>query len=52
MGTPYQNGDPRIGMGTPRIDFQIGESQNHYGVHFNLGTNIDVTSKLRRDVSG
>jgi hypothetical protein len=31
---------PHIGTGTPRIGFQIGESQNWFGVHSNLGTNI------------
>jgi hypothetical protein len=41
-----QNGDPILergspyGTGNPRIGFQIGESQNRFGVHSNLGTNI------------
>ena len=28
--------------GLPQIDFKIGESQNLFGVHFNLGTNINI----------
>jgi len=42
MGTTYQNGDPRIGLGRDLSIFQIGESQNRFGVHSNLGTNINT----------
>ena len=38
-GTPYRNGDPRIGLVRDLSIFQIGESQNRYGDHSNLGTN-------------
>jgi len=41
-GTPYRNGDPRIGLVRDLSIFQIGESQNHYGDHSNLGTNMGV----------
>ena len=34
-------------MGTPRIDFEIGESQNRFGVHFNLGTNIYKSARVQ-----
>jgi hypothetical protein len=40
QGPHIWNGDPHIETGTPRIGFQIGESQNRFGVHSNLGTNI------------
>ena len=36
----HKKSNPRIRTGTPRIDFQIGESQNRFGVHSNLGTHI------------
>ncbi len=46
----HQKSNPHIGTGTPRIGlgrdlsiFQIGESQNRFGVHSNLGTNICTT---------
>ncbi len=39
-GTPYRNGDPRIGLGRDLSKNQIGESPKQFGVHSNLGTNI------------
>ena len=39
-GTPYRYGDPQIGLGRDLSIFQIGESQNRFGVHSNLATNI------------
>jgi len=45
----HQKSKPHIGTGTPRIGlvrdlsiFQIGESQNRFGVHSYLGTNIST----------
>ncbi len=39
----HQESNPHIGTGTPPIGFQIGESQNRFGVHSNLGTNRYVS---------
>ena len=55
----HQKSNPHIGTGTPRIGlgrdlsiFQIGESQNRFGVHSNLGTNIgaSVTNNMEKKV--
>jgi hypothetical protein len=35
-------GTPHIGMGGDMSIFQIGESPYQYGVHSNLGTDIDT----------
>jgi len=42
-GTPFRNGDPRFGLGRDLLIFQIRESQNRFGVHSNLGTNISTS---------
>jgi hypothetical protein len=42
----HQKNNPHIGTGTTRIGFQIGESQNRFGVHSNLGTNIYILLTL------
>ena len=35
-----ERGLPKIGLGRDLSIFQIGESQNRFGVHSNLGTNV------------
>jgi hypothetical protein len=43
------SGTPRIGLVRDMSIFQIGESQNRYGDHSNLGTNTHVTESGCRD---